>query len=261
MKERSNCYCRLCRAERDLLSQCQTSAYETDYRTLLEVCPDLAGFLTSAALLEHLRICRWDVNGEHSSDTVFRELLKAKAWFPHLGIVDDLFILAFVPAIHATLRQVFKQHPGLSAEDAGQHAVLTLLQFLRSGELRIRESHFAFAISRKIKRSLFQWAAEETGQNAEERQESPVEPAEDSFERYALLRHFLHASVEKNLLNDEELDLLIQFKLDGNSSEELGEPAGISGNAFRQRVKRLIAKLKRLAEGGKTDRQRARNFF
>jgi RNA polymerase sigma factor (sigma-70 family) len=251
MNERSNCYCRLCRVERDLLGQCATPAYQEQYAALLGECPALLPFTSSAALLEHLRSCRQE-SAEQSSDPVFRELLRAKAWFPRLGIVDDLFILAFVPAIHATLRQAFKRHPALSAEDAGQQAVLTLLEFLGSAELHARESHFAFAISRRIKRSLFAWAEEQAGQNSEEAQKSPVEPAEDSFERYALLRHFLHASVVKNWLNDDELDLLIQFKLDGNSGEELGEPAGISGNALRQRVKRLIAKLRRLADARKS---------
>lgn len=256
MKERSNCFCRLCRVERDLLVQSKTSEGELDYQVLVEVCPDLAGFATSTALLEHLRVTRWDANGEHFSDPVFRQLLSAKASFPHLGLVDDLFILAFVPVIHGTLRQAFKRHPALSAEDAGQHAVFTLLKFLGSAELHARESHFAFAISRKIKRSLFQWAEEEAGQNPGDGQESPFEPAEDSFERYALLHHFLQAAVVKNWLDDDEFDLLIQFKLDGNSGEELGEPSGITGNALRQRVKRLIAKLRRIATARKTDQKR-----
>jgi len=247
MKERSNCFCRLCGAERGLLVQCGTPAHQAGYQALLEMRPALRAFSTSTSLLEYLRACRWDVNDKHSSDAVFRELLKAKVWYPHLGFVDDLLILAFVPVIHGTLRQVFKRHPAVSVEDAGQHAVFTLLEFLGSPELHARDSHYAFAISRKIKRSLFQWADQEVRQNLDEGRESPVEPAEDSFERYAVLRHFLDASVAKHWLNNDELDLLIQFKLDGNSGEELGESAGISGNALRQRVKRLIAKLRRLA--------------
>jgi len=70
---------------------------------------------------------------------------------------------------------------------------------------------------------------------------------EDSFERYALLRHFLHRCLTKGVLADAELDLLIQFKLDGNSGEELAALNGSSSNAVRQRFKRLLAKLRRLA--------------
>ena len=85
-----------------------------------------------------------------------------------------------------------------------------------------------------------------------------AEPAEESFERFALLRHFLQSSVTKKWLSDDELDLLIQFKLDGNSVEELGENNGVSANALRQRAKRLVAKLRRLASepnGSSYDRE------
>ena len=51
----------------------------------------------------------------------------------------------------------------------------------------------------------------------------------------------------KGMLTDSELDLLIQFKLDGNTGEELAALNGSSSNAVRQRFKRLLAKLRRLA--------------
>jgi hypothetical protein len=54
--------------------------------------------------------------------------------------------------------------------------------------------------------------------------------------------------VTKGLLTDSELDLLIQFKLDGNNGEKLGETNGTSSNAVRQRLKRLLTKLRRLAQ-------------
>ena len=258
MKERSNCYCRLCRLERDLIGQSSVSAYQQEYRAILEVSPALQKFSCANALLEHLRLSRFAAASEIPSDTVFRELLRAKIMFPKLPVVDHLFVLAFVPAIHGTLRQLFKRHPGISSEDAGQHAILTLLEFLTSGELRTRSSHFAFAISRKIKRSIFEWAGREIRQASEETYTTAAEPAEESFERFALLRHFLQSSVTKKWLSDDELDLLIQFKLDGNSGEELGENNGVSANALRQRAKRLVAKLRRLASepnGSSYDRE------
>jgi DNA-directed RNA polymerase specialized sigma24 family protein len=54
--------------------------------------------------------------------------------------------------------------------------------------------------------------------------------------------------VAKGFLEDEELDLLIQFKLEGNNGRDLSNSAGISSNALRQRIKRLLAKLRRLAK-------------
>jgi hypothetical protein len=71
---------------------------------------------------------------------------------------------------------------------------------------------------------------------------------EELFERHAVLRHFLHRCLAKGLLADDELDLLLQFKLDGDRGEDLGGSEGISANAFRQRAKRLLGKLRRLAQ-------------
>jgi len=41
--------------------------------------------------------------------------------------------------------------------------------------------------------------------------------------------------------------LLIQLKLDGNTGEEIAESNSLTANAVRQRMKRLLAKLRRLA--------------
>jgi len=234
--------------ERELLRQFLVCAYRRDYQALVELCPTLRRFETSEALLEHLHNTRFASTNGFCADAIFRELLEAKTRFPQIAVVDDLFVLAFVPAIHGTLRQLFKRHAAMPMEDAGQHAVLSLLEFLGSGQLEGRESHFAFAISRRIKRSLFEWAEREMRQKFEDGEKSSFEPAEESFERYTVLRHFLATSVAKNWLEPAELDLLIQFKLEGSSGTELGEPEGISGNALRQRVKRLVRKLRRLAQ-------------
>jgi hypothetical protein len=69
----------------------------------------------------------------------------------------------------------------------------------------------------------------------------------DSFERHLLLRHFLHRCVTKRLITDSELNLLIQFKLDGGSLETNDGSNGNSTNAVRQKLKRLLGKLRRLA--------------
>ena len=102
-----------------------------------------------------------------------------------------------------------------------------------------------------MKRHIFEWAKRESTKAAlldhSDAEASVFIELEDSFEQYALLRHFLHRCVTKGMLADSELDLLIQFKLDGNTGEELAALNGSSSNAVRQRFKRLLAKLRRLA--------------
>jgi hypothetical protein len=70
----------------------------------------------------------------------------------------------------------------------------------------------------------------------------------ESFERYTLLRHFLYRCVTKNLLTDAELNLLIDLKLNGINGEDFADFNGTSSNAVRQRLKRLLTKLRRLAQ-------------
>jgi hypothetical protein len=48
-------------------------------------------------------------------------------------------------------------------------------------------------------------------------------------------------------LTAAELNLLIQFKLEGTNGEDFDSANGNASNARRQKLKRLLAKLRRLA--------------
>jgi hypothetical protein len=113
--------------------------------------------------------------------------------------------------------------------------LLFFLEFLASPEMTTRRSHFAFAIAREVKRHIFEWAKRESRKAAlldhADSEASVFIELENPFEQYALLRHFLHRCLTKGLLTDSELDLLIQFKLDGNTGEEVAALNGSSPNA------------------------------
>src|SRR4029077_1050496 len=114
-------------------------------------------------------------------------------------------------------------------------------------EMQTRKSHFAFAISRTVKRQLFEWGRRESQKNAvsdDGGDRLPLIAVEESFERHAQLRHFLHRCVRRGELSDEELDLLIRFKLEGINGESPLATNGHSSNAARQKMKRLLAKLR-----------------
>jgi DNA-directed RNA polymerase specialized sigma24 family protein len=53
--------------------------------------------------------------------------------------------------------------------------------------------------------------------------------------------------VANELLADGELNLLVQINLDGNTGDEVAEANCLTSNAVRQRMKRLLAKLRRAA--------------
>jgi hypothetical protein len=198
-------------------------------------------------LLEHLRLCRETI----TSDAILLALLQAK--YLGSGIVERLFILAFLPSMHGSLRQVAKRYPQLSPDDASQQALQSLLRFLDSAELRTRKAYLGFAISRRVKRAIFEWAEREIRAGVFEPEISRIDQGASSrsFERLALLRHFLDRAVRRSLLSAAELDLLIQSKLEKGAENGLAA----SSNAHRQRLKRVLSKLRRLANGRSPRRQ------
>ncbi len=236
------CRCALCDIEADLLSEL---ALTDTVPAPFSAFPALLQHYSVLSLLSHLRTSPADAG----SDDLFRELFALRETKP--AFVESLLILVFLPMLHRTIRLVARQQGSLAEEDITQQVLSFLLQFLRSPELQIRQSHFAFAISRAVKRQIFEWANRESLKASvldhPHSEASCFLTLEDPFERYTLLRHFLHRCMTKGLLTDSELNLLVQFKLDGNTGEEMAAFNRSSSNAVRQRFKRLLAKLRRLA--------------
>ena len=238
-----SCGCTLCTIEMRLLSD--VSSTEADFGGLFSEFDALRHYSSVLNLLSDLKTSPADPR----SDALLSELLAARSLD---GVfVESILVLAFLPMLHGTVRRVARQQPGLAQEDIAQQALSFLLRYLGSGDLGARESHFAFAISRAVKRELFEWASRESGkvglENYDDGKTFAALAVEDSFERYVVLRHFLHRCVTKGRLTEAEINLLVDFKLNGTSGMEFADFNGASSNAVRQKLKRLVAKLRRLA--------------
>jgi hypothetical protein len=209
---------------------------------ILRSAPHLAAFRSADDLLSHLQ----SLDGNSSSDPFLAELLLAKARFPE-SLVNHLFVLLFLPVLHATVRRVRHRYPALAREDVAQQALGALLAYVASAPFAARETYLAFAIARRIRRATFEWADREARspldapRSEDSREVNALESAEESFERAAVLRHFFARALERGALTPRELDLLIRFKLEG------GAENGAFTNAERQRLKRLLGKLRKLA--------------
>jgi len=238
------CRCLLCRVEKQLAVELVSSiaAYDAIRSSSAN---GLRSFASPSDLLSHLKATQ----AGPASDELFRDLLLARSDAP--DYVEALLIVAFVPVLHGTVRRIAKQQTRLARIDIAQQALTAFLEVLHSPQLSKRQSHFAYAIARAVKRQLFEWAGREGSADRARRQEPDSIlldlPEEESLERHAALRHFLHGCIKKGSLSDSELDLLIQFKLDGNSGDEIADSKSITPNAVRQRMKRLLVKLRRLA--------------
>lgn len=240
----STCRCLLCRIEQQLADELASRATEFDM-LLSTTTNGLRNFASSFHLLSHLKATHADT----SSDELYRDLLACRGASPQL--VESLMILAFIPVLHGTIRRVAKNNSHIARADITQQALNVFLQVLRSAQITGRQSHFVFAITRSLKRQLFEWAGREGSVhgpvNKDEISHASNLTYDESMERHALLRHFLHHCVTNRLLADGELDFLVQIKLDGNTGDEIAGLHSVSSNAVRQRMKRLLAKLRRIA--------------
>lgn len=236
------CHCTLCDIEAQLLSEL-TRLDSRFVKGQFSAYPALLEHSTIGSLLSHLRTSPADA----ANDNHFREIAALRKTNP--AFAGSLLVLVFLPMLHRAVRLITRQQKSLAEEDIAQQVLFFFLQFLASPEMATRRSHFAYAIAREVKRHIFEWAKRESRKAAllDHAEASAFIELEDSFEQYALLRHFLHRCLTKGMLANSELDLLIQFKLDGNTGAELAALNGSSSNAVRQRFKRLLAKLRRLA--------------
>ena len=236
------CDCTLCDIEVRLLG-----SLAADEGTSLFDLAESSQFSRHSSVSEVLQILRASPAGARSDD-LLRELLNLRA--VRQAFIESLLVLVFVPMLHRTIRRVARHRSGLAEEDITQQVLSILLQLLRSDDLQARQTHFAFAISRAVKRQAFEWARREQMKEALLSHGTDIFypfAVEESFERHAQLRHFLHRCVTRGDLTDAELELLIQFKLEGPNGEDLENLNGNPTNAVRQRLKRLLAKLRRLA--------------
>src|SRR5262249_42282578 len=143
MPLRISCRCALCDIELSLLSNLADGDSSLSEFTLWL---NRDNRLSIPGLLHLLRASPSDSR----SDDVLAELLRFRSKRP--AFTDAILVLAFVPMLHRTVRRVLAFQPSMAEEDVVQQTLGILLQFLGSDDLKARQSHFAFAISRAIKR-------------------------------------------------------------------------------------------------------------
>lgn len=249
MRTRSACCCLLCRLEVHLKRQLGEARSEADFAKAASLGLLLSGFPNAFALIAHLRSCRSNGNGTHPADAILLELLHLHQTNGSGTLLRDVLLLAFIPVLHAASRQVAQRYPQFSAEDILQHLVVALLETLDSPKLLIRDSHLAFAISRMAKRSTFDWAQRQARVPGNTEHDEPLLSSSDEsgipemLERTVLLRHFLSRCQREGLLTAADIELLVHIKLEGH----LGQGKEEYSNALRQKIKRLLAKLREVA--------------
>jgi len=253
MRGESTCRCLICSIETSLTKQLAERDRQECYREFAGSRSLLSLFPTASDLVAYLHRCRDVKSTTHPADNLLSELLQAAASDGDLAPLREMLLLAFIPALHSVSRRVATCYPSLPAEDIAQHAVVSLLETLHCPEFHSRTSHVAFSISRILKRNTFAWAYREcrsqsNGASLDAISEPlPSHDASEPIERLAVLRHLLSRCQLRGWLTDQDLELLVHLKLeDVGDAPPCGSAAQYS-NASRQRMKRIVGKLRRIA--------------
>jgi hypothetical protein len=247
MNRESHCRCLLCGMERHLTEQFAEPEGQNAYRQFAGFSRVLSAFPAASDLISFLHTEHSAENRTHSKDEILAELLRGTTNNGRSRTAQELLLLAFLPILHRISRQVAKCCRGLPSDDVAQHVVTALLESFGAPEFAGRDSHLAFAIARLLRRNAFAWAQRESRDyvngfdRVENLESAPHRDGPQPIERAAVLRHFLDRCRQRGVLSGKDLELLIQLKLD-----EL--PTADYSNASRQRMKRLLGKLRRAAK-------------
>lgn len=256
MSGRPTCCCPVCELEHALLAEIHDASNEAGYKIFVSQSSVLSTFPTCKDLLAHLRESQTTGDPTSESDHILGELLRISR-DPQWGIGRHLLLLILMPAIHKASSQIAFGFPSLTRDDIAQHLLTCVLSIISSQAMCAQTSHFAFAITRAMRRSAFRWAIRESdlAVPASMQENTVNEMSSDpnsSFERKLLLSDFLGRCLSSGLLTPPEYELLLLFKIQGVSSEVLAARQQLSDVAFRHRMQRVLERLRRAARAPST---------
>jgi hypothetical protein len=242
MSRDSNCRCLVCGMERHLEDHFAAPRGQEECRRLARSSFSLSVFPDAFGLVGYLH--SYQMNGNPAKDPILIELLQKMA--SGAPAVQELLLLAFVPVLHSVVRHVATRYPALPSDDIAQHTVTAFLELCGSPECLALASHVAFAMARLLRRNAFAWAERESRACAVEPSDeedfgAAMRESHNPVEQAIVLRHFLDRCHQRGVISGEDLELLVQVKLEESPAREYS-------NASRQRMKRLVGKLRRAAK-------------
>ncbi len=246
------CHCPICRVERTLAVNLNGPVGGGWFELLKIKFPTLSRFESTLDLIDHLH-SRTKENSDASEDEILSTLIHASAANESRAFLQDLLILAFVPALHKTYREICVFFPSLPPEDVAQQVLTTFLEVIRFSSLERRNSHLSVAVTRKVRNFAFRWAVRETQQSVDSEPADGLPPAasepvaDGNVETSYVLWEFLRHCRRIGALTNSELNLLVKLKLEGFEAKELAPSVNLSPTAIRSRLQRIMNRLRRTA--------------
>jgi len=244
MLQSVRCRCQVCVVEEKLRKELETESRVRQFQELCLRDPALSPHPSPSALVAYIHQLK-HVNGSAQHSDCLLNSLRNLARGQAGHIAEHILVLAFIPALHATVTAVSSGFPCISRSDVAQQGFASLVELLHMREWLNRRSHLAFALARELRRALFLWAKNERrlacDPHAHPAEEMSVSSAE-LFEDDVALKHLLFRAVQAGALRGGDFDFLIRFNPEGKFLNCTNEAAS---NALRQKMKRLVSKMRR----------------
>lgn len=254
MQANSMCRCHICRVERHLFTAVEEFPGADNFRRLAASSPALMMFANARALIAHLHAQKRGEYRSPSPSEVLSAIIQAGRNIDNPEMSQSVLVLAFMPTIHRTYREVRAWFQEISTEDIAQQTLLLFLELAASSAAGLFGGQLSFALARSLHRNTLRWARKEQLMLFEqdrfrEEQRNSTEPSEEaSFEPVSLLEDFLDFCVRKEIISAFERALLLKLKVDGLIAKEaVGWHSVLSPKAVHMRIQRIMKKLQEAA--------------
>ena len=245
------CLCPMCRTERQLIASLEHSDNKNAFQQLCELCPPIRKFSSISEFITHLHTTDGNLERHRSNDQLLSALVRALAGNQSDSVLQAVLILAFMPALHRTSRDVSYLFPSLSEQDVCQQVLATFLRVSLSPSIQRRTGFVPIAITRTVRKIVFRWAFREVHEAEIQKEPGSSNPnlaRPDPFESYLLLRDFFQHCERTGVLAASEQQVLTRLKLEGLSKKQLARLEGsTSEEAVHHRSYRILARLRKAA--------------
>ena len=250
MRENLNCHCHICRVEGHLFTAVEQFPGPDRFRKITSISPVLAMFSDARTLIGHLHAQRRGEYRSPSPSEVLHAIIEAGRNIGDPEMSQSVLVLAFMPTIHRTYREIRAWFQELATEDIAQQTFLLFLELAASTAAGLLGGQLSFALARSLHRNTLRWARREQLMLFEEdrfreEQQHAAEPSEDAyFEPASLLEDFLDYCVRREVISAFERALLLKIKVDGFVAKEAADTHMVlSPKAVHVRIQRIMKKL------------------
>ena len=254
MQNNPQCHCHICNVEEYLIASLSESPGLGRFSHLVLRSPSLANFASAFLLIQHLHAQRDHNRQAPSANEILAALIRFAPDPECAETSQSVLVLAFMPTIHRTFREVSTWYKELPREDIAQQTLTYFLELVASAPVGLIDGQLSFLLARGLRRNTFRWARREQlmlldHQRLAEEEGKQAEPGENPHqESVSLLNDFLDYSVRAGILSAFERDLLIKIKLAGFLAKEvLDRHTALSPKAVYVRIQRIMKRLQEAA--------------